>query len=319
MNASLRRLAAAPVFRAAVLLSVLCLAAPSAPAAGPGGPPPVRHRRHHPPPFPADDPVGEFYACLGCALAAGYLAYDVGEALWYGASSTEDALRGGWTVEPPVAAAGRSPFAIGLDARFEAPGEDWDVSLLRLGLVYTTHRDVSGIDVNLLLGYASGDEAALQVGLFNVVEGGFDGFRAGLCNVAGHGSRGVLVAGFFNVDGGVASVAGDGTAGAAAATDLCAGLQIAGFGNRSRRFAGLQIAGFVNRTDDLDGLQIGLVNVSDGLDGVQVGLVNVCGAGAGFQLGLWNHARSFAGVQVGLCNVISESPVPFLPLLNASF
>ena len=55
------------------------------------------------------------------------------------------------------------------------------------------------------------------------------------------------------------------------------------------------------------------------MNGAQIGLVNVCNSGAGLQLGLWNQARTFSGVQIGLCNVISEGPVPFLPIVNASF
>ena len=67
------------------------------------------------------------------------------------------------------------------------------------------------------------------------------------------------------------------------------------------------------------GLDLDAAAPSGDMNGVQLGLVNVCDSGAGLQLGLWNQARTFAGVQIGLCNVVSDGPVPFLPLVNASF
>ena len=106
--------------------------------------------------------------------------------------------------------------------------------------------------------------------------------------------------------------------------DILRGQQIA---RQERLHRGAQVA-LASRADAVDGFQAGLVNVCLDLDaspragemrGAQIGLVNVCDSGAGLQLGLWNQARTFAGVQIGLCNVISEGPVPFLPIVNASF
>ena len=87
---------------------------------------------------------------------------------------------------------------------------------------------------------------------------------------------------------------------------------------------GLQLGLFNVVDGDVGGIQVGLSNVagrydSSDMDGIQIGVINICNRGSGLQLGVWNQARSFVGVQIGLCNAISEGPIPFLPILNASF
>ncbi len=67
---------------------------------------------------------------------------------------------------------------------------------------------------------------------------------------------------------------------------------------------GLQ-TGIYNNVNDFTGLQTGLFNVTEYFCGVQVGLVNV--------------TRKMHGVQIGLVNVITDSDVPFLPLINCYF
>ena len=60
--------------------------------------------------------------------------------------------------------------------------------------------------------------------------------------------------------------------------------------------------------------------MADEASGVQVALVNwsktrTCGV----QIGVVNFSRAMSGVQIGLVNVILESPVPFMPVVNAHF
>jgi hypothetical protein len=72
--------------------------------------------------------------------------------------------------------------------------------------------------------------------------------------------------------------------------------------------------------EDMRGLQVGLVNKASDLYGIQCGLLwNDAKCARGLQLGLINTADSMAGFQVGLVNIIKESSVPFLPIINAHF
>lgn len=72
--------------------------------------------------------------------------------------------------------------------------------------------------------------------------------------------------------------------------------------------------------EDLRGLQVGLVNKASDMYGIQCGLLwNNAKHARGLQLGLINKADAMEGFQVGLVNIIKESPVPFLPIINAHF
>lgn len=96
------------------------------------------------------------------------------------------------------------------------------------------------------------------------------------------------------------------------------GLQV-GFWNLVKNSSGIQI-GAVNIDDTMAGLQIGLLNQPyQSMQGFQVGFYNRAETMAGVQLGLFNGANKMTGVQIGLFNVIQESPVPFLPIINAHF
>ena len=96
------------------------------------------------------------------------------------------------------------------------------------------------------------------------------------------------------------------------------GLQV-GFWNLVKSSRGIQL-GVINIDDMMAGLQIGLLNQPlQTMQGLQVGFYNRTETMAGVQLGLFNGANKMTGVQIGLLNVIQESPVPFLPLINAHF
>jgi len=69
------------------------------------------------------------------------------------------------------------------------------------------------------------------------------------------------------------------------------GIQVAGIVNTAHRVRGIQISCFGNKADDMNGLQIGV----------------------------FNHAKTMTGVQIGLINTITDSPVSFLPIVNAHF
>lgn len=92
-----------------------------------------------------------------------------------------------------------------------------------------------------------------------------------------------------------------------------------GFWNQSKACQGFQIGAF-NLADTMAGLQLGLLNLPvKTMTGLQIGFLNNADTLTGVQLGVFNGAAKLTGVQIGLLNVIQESPVPFLPLLNAHF
>ena len=70
---------------------------------------------------------------------------------------------------------------------------------------------------------------------------------------------------------------------------------------------------------DMTGLQLGLFNEARSFRGFQVGLINIADFGYGLQLGLINRCESLYGFQVGGVNVIRDSELAFLPILNIGF
>ena len=84
--------------------------------------------------------------------------------------------------------------------------------------------------------------------------------------------------------------------------DVLAGIQIGLYNSAARA--------------DLMGFQIGLWNEAQSFRGFQIGLVNVANSAYGFQIGLINRAESAYGFQAGGINIIRESDMPFLPLVN---
>jgi hypothetical protein len=84
--------------------------------------------------------------------------------------------------------------------------------------------------------------------------------------------------------------------------DVLAGIQIGLYNSAARA--------------DLMGIQIGLWNEAQSIRGFQIGLVNVANSACGFQVGLINRAESAYGFQAGGINIIRESDMPFLPIVN---
>ena len=137
-----------------------------------------------------------------------------------------------------------TPLAIAVAPKFEAPGENWDVIILRLNLLVGNHRAVYALDIG---------------GLGNFSDYKMDGIGvAGLFNSVGESDGALHVAGIVNF----------------AAFDF-SGCQISGiYSCTEGTHCGLQI-GVGNYAGKLTGLQIGVFNYADRLNGVQIGLVNV--------------------------------------------
>ena len=137
-----------------------------------------------------------------------------------------------------------TPFALSFAPKFEAPGESWDVVMLRLNILVGSHRAVYALDIG---------------GLGNFADYKMDGIGvAGLFNSVGESDGAFHVAGIFNF----------------AAFDF-SGCQISGiYSCTEGTHCGLQIGGG-NYAGKLTGLQIGVFNYAERLNGVQIGLINV--------------------------------------------
>lgn len=194
-------------------------------------------------------------------------------------AETRPTSSGGRVVSRPIAEAAESSAGISPVA----------VSILPTLEVPGETWSVYGLRANLLAGRHR-DIAGFDIaGLGNIVVEDFDGVQvAGIWNSIGRSDGAVQFAGILNH----------------CRTDFC----------------GLQVAGIANLSDGAcQGAQFGLVNRASALSGLQVGLYNNVDRGSGVQIGLINSANALEGLQIGAINLISDSTVPFFPVINCAF
>lgn len=85
------------------------------------------------------------------------------------------------------------------------------------------------------------------------------------------------------------------------------------------QYKGLQV-GLFNLCGDSAGLQIGLMTSTDKTaSGIQIGAVNSALEMNGIQIGLVNYTQFMVGVQIGFVNIITDSILPFFPIVNFCF
>ena len=108
--------------------------------------------------------------------------------------------------------------------------------------------------------------------------------------------------------------------GIAATAKKISALQVNILVNRAHEeFTGLQFA-LVNQSGNSNGVTLGGLNVTeDKAKGIQVGVVNSSMSTRGLQIGLINYTESMTGLQIGIVNIITESVVPFFPIINFCF
>jgi len=194
--------------------------------------------------------------------------------------------------------------------------EDWDVRGLRLNLGYGNNKNVHGIDVGgfnfvtseavgvqIGAGNSAGEMKGIQFGLFNDTHGDCCGSQIGFKNHCMRSLTGVQL-GLINERG-----ADDKT------------MRMMGAANEFNRAAvgsGLVTA---LSSGDFAGVQVGIYNgtYSCSMKGVQFGLHNYATDIRGLQIGLLNRAVAMTGIQIGIVNIITESPLSFLPIVNAHF
>jgi len=102
-------------------------------------------------------------------------------------------------------------------------------------------------------------------------------------------------------------------------SDYAWAIQVNVLENRVRdEMGGIQIS-CINDAGHLTGLQVGLWNTAPTMEGFQIGLLNLADNVNGLQIGIINRTELMHGYQIGLVNVIRESPVPFMPIVNFLF
>lgn len=108
--------------------------------------------------------------------------------------------------------------------------------------------------------------------------------------------------------------------GLASSSSFTSALQINVLCNRVHEdMSGWQI-GLINQDGNANGLIIGALNITDDLTrGIQVGIVNSSLETRGVQIGLVNYTEVMTGFQIGIVNIITESVIPFFPIINFCF
>ena len=192
-----------------------------------------------------------------------------------------------------------TPVMVSLVTPVQAPSRSYDVTGLRLSLIYGECQDFPGLDIGVLDNTRK-DFTGLAVGGINCVGDRLYGAQVGLVNWNGNGDT--------------------------AWERRSIGAQV-GILNYSDTFCGLQ-DGYVNISgNSFTGLQTSLVNCAHDMYGLQCGFyfifgVNVAsGSLHGCQIGLVNYADTVeSGCQIGIINIISHNGLlPVFPIINGSF
>jgi len=195
--------------------------------------------------------------------------------------------------------AGKTPVMVSLVTPVQVPSCDYDVTGLRLSLIYGECREFTGLDIGIV-DYTAKDFTGIAIGGVNIAGGQLYGGQIGLVN--------------WNSNG---------------ATEWArrsSGAQI-GLLNYGNTFTGLQegVANIANGT--FMGLQSGFLNCAHNVSGLQCGYwfllgVNMASGNLrGGQIGLVNYANKVeAGLQIGLINIIERNGwAPVLPIVNGHF
>lgn len=198
-----------------------------------------------------------------------------------------------------AAFADSTPVMGSLITPVQLPSSDYDVTGLRLSLIYGQCNSFTGLDLGIA-NRSTGDFLGIGLGGANIVEKRVVGGHLGLVNWNG------------------SSVS--------EWTSVSKGAQI-GIVNYAGAFCGLQ-DGFLNISDNVfTGLEVGLLNFANDINGVQCGGYLIFGANfasgtlSGLQIGLVNYAAKMdGGLQIGIVNIISEGGwMPVFPILNGDF
>ena len=192
-----------------------------------------------------------------------------------------------------------TPVMVSLVTPVQAPSRSYDVTGLRLSLIYGECQAFTGLDIGVIDNTRK-DFTGLAVGGLNCVGDRLYGAQVGLANWNGNGdtswerrSVGAQV-GILNY------------------ADTFCGLQDGIINISGRSFMGLQ-ASLVNCAHDMYGLQCGYYLI--------FGVNAASGTLRGCQIGLVNYADTVEyGCQIGILNIIAHNGwCPVFPIINGRF
>ena len=207
-----------------------------------------------------------------------------------------------------------TPVMVSLVTPVQAPWRSYDVTGLRLSLIYGECQDFTGLDIGVV-DITRQDFTGLDIGVVDITRKDFTGLAVGGINCVCDRLYGAQV-GLVNWNGN----------GETAWERRSVGAQV-GILNYADTFCGLQ-DGIVNISGtSFMGLQSSLVNCAHDMYGLQCGCYFILAVNAvggtlrGCQIGLVNYAnRVERGCQIGFVNIISHNGwLPVLPIINGSF
>ncbi len=211
----------------------------------------------------------------------------------------------------------RSPVQISLVDPVQLPSSDWDITALRVNLLYGVSHRMTGFDLGLV-GLTREDMDGIALHAVNWVESNATGIQLGaVANVVGSDATGLQLGGVLNRNVGVFT-------GFQAAlmnhNGSLLGAQISLLNWTKGTGYGFQL-GLVNAdVNDFRGGAFGLLNAAEAMSGVQFGVVNLAETfSGGVQLGVFNAATTMTGIQIGVLNLIGDAAVPVLPVVNGNF
>lgn len=207
-------------------------------------------------------------------------------------------------------------ISLGLCNPVQTASEELNIHGVRFSGFYGRNADVYGLDFGIV-GSASRDFAGLGISAANLTDNDVAGLRIGaLANVSDGNLAGVNV-GLVNLVTGET----DGLQlGAISYSGTFRGAQLGLLGNwNGFASAGWQLGVMNYNQDKFAGLSTGVFNLGEKISWIQLGVVNTATEVSGVQIGVFNACDEICGVQIGVLNIIDASPVPIMPVLNASF
>lgn len=175
-----------------------------------------------------------------------------------------------------------SPISLSILPPVQFPAEDFNITGLRLSVLWGRQRDIYGLDLGVI------------------------------GNMTNQTFVGTAVSGLFNINRGMTTILGAQVAGGAniskQKTNIF-GVQLA-LGLNSLEAA-----------SSVTGLQLAMANLSPhtNIYGVQAGIYNVADQVYGFQIGLVNVVNNLHGLQIGLLNFHHQGLFSVSPVINFGF
>lgn len=209
-----------------------------------------------------------------------------------------------------------SPLGLGIAAPIQLPFTETDVYGIRLGGLFGSNADVCGLDVSLAA-LERGQMVGVQVAGFTWAVQDVYGLQVGaVANVVRENVVGVQL-GLVNADFGELN---DGLAVGAVNYSLAYdGVQVAALNWNATVSAGVQVGVGNYAAEEYAGGAVGAVNLAGAMTGCQLGAVNCANDVTGCQIGFVNATERLHGVQIGALNLVTESVLPIMVVVNASF